>query len=351
MGALGILSTLALIAAACNATGGGAAATGGAISASASTSAATSPGGSGAAPPTVAPGGILVYTSVTQDTIDAVVGGFKSANPGVPVSVFRAPTGELAGRMAAEQREGRIRADVLWLTDPLSIQAYAAQNLLLRWMPSQASALKPAYAADSYWGTRLLNMVIVRQSSLTPAPASWHDLTSDAYKGAVAIPNPGFAGSAFGALGYFALDPGFGPDFYRALKANGAVQLNSPDDIVTGVAQGKYKVGMTLESSANAAIKKGSPVAIVWPQPGAIAIYSPIAVLAASTNPDGAKAFLEFVLSGPGQAAIAALGWQPIRSDVRGPVPGGPQVSPDWAAAFARRDQLLADYRAIFGDS
>ena len=52
-------------------------------------------GGDGEAP-------LRIYTSVTQETVDAVVAGFESANPGLAVEVFRAPTGELAGRIAAE---------------------------------------------------------------------------------------------------------------------------------------------------------------------------------------------------------------------------------------------------------
>jgi iron(III) transport system substrate-binding protein len=298
---------------------------------------------------TAAAGTITLYTSVTQGTVDAVVAAFKSAHPGANVDVFRAATGELAARIATEQRDGRIRGDLLWLTDPLSIQGYATQGLLRSWQPAAAAGIGDAYRSDTFWGTRFLNMVIVAGSSVAPAPVAWKDLANAAYKDAVAMPDPGFAGSAFGALAYFAQTQDFGIEFYRSLKSNGAVQVKSPDEVTAGVAEGRYKAGITIDNSARTAIAKGSPVQLVWPADGAIAMYSPIAVVAASANPSVAESFVEYVLSDPGQQVIAKTGWQPMRAGGGGPPPGGKQVFPDWTAAFGRQQDLLTQYRAIFG--
>lgn len=300
------------------------------------------------APTTPAPGTIALYTSVTQATVDAVVAGFQTSHPDITVNVFRAPTAELAGRIAAEMREGGIKGDILWLTDPLSIQAYAADGLLKVWQPAEAAGIDAAFHTDTFWGTRFLNMVMIQGSSVTPGPVGWHDLTNAAYKDAVGIPDPGFAGSALGALGYFDQTDGFGMDFYTELKANGATQVKTPDEVTTGVAEGRFKVGMTLDNSARTAIAKGSPIKLVWPSDGAIAMYSPIGVVDATANAPGAESFVEFVLSEPGQRAIASTGWQPIRLAAGGPSAEGIQVYPDWQAAFGRQENLLTMYRAIF---
>jgi iron(III) transport system substrate-binding protein len=189
-------------------------------------------------------------------------------------------------------------------------------------------------------------MVIIQQQGLDPPLTAWGDLADSAYRDGIAIPDPGFAGSAFGALGYFSLAPEFGPDFYAELKANGAVQVSSPGDVVSGVAEGRFLAGMTLDFSARNAVGNGSPIEIVWPQPGAIAIYSPIAVFSGSG--DGARSFANFVLTPQAQTLIAGTGWQPIRSDVAWPEEG-PTVSPDWTATFNRQADLLEQYRAVFG--
>ena len=295
-------------------------------------------------------GTVRLYTSVVQETVDAVVNPFKAAHPGVTVEVFRAPTGQLDSRIAAEQRQGGIQADVLWETDPLSMQQFAGQHLLRQWTPAEQSAVPAGYRGNGFWGTRILNMVIIHRAELTPAPVDWSDLLNPAYKGAVAIPDPGFAGSAYGALAYLGMSPDYGIDFYRRLKANGAVQVSAIGDVITGVAEGRFKVGMALDVTTRQQIAKGSPIKIAWPKSGAIAIYSPIAEIASSPNRVAAEAFIDFVLSKPGQEAIAATGWQPIRAGVAGgPTPGGKQVEPDWSAAFKRQADLLREYRTVFG--
>jgi iron(III) transport system substrate-binding protein len=300
------------------------------------------------APATVVGGTITLYTSVTQATVDAVAGGFHDAYPDVTLDVFRAPTAEVAARIATDLASGGLRADVLWLTDPLSIAAYADQGLLQAWTPPSAGAIDAAYRTDTFFGTRLLNMVMVTGSAVRPGPADWKDLLRADYRGKVAMPDPGFAGSAFAALGYFSQTAGYGTAFYQALKDNGTVQVKAPDDVTTGVAEGAYLAGITLDNSARTAIKKGSPIAMAWPSSGPIAIYSPIAAVAASPNLAAADAFVDYSLSLPGQARIAGTGWQPVVGP-GGPAVDGRQVSPDWAAAFGKQKELLASYRAIFG--
>ena len=123
--------------------------------------------------------------------------------------------------------------------------------------------------------------------------------------------------------------------------------MSSPGDVVTGVAEGRYLAGMTLDAIARSALDKGSPIEIVYPEPGAVAIYSPIGVVV-DGDVEAARSFVEHVLSVDGQAAIAATGWQPVRSDVAWDVPTGPLVFPDWTTLFDRQDEILAEYRSIF---
>jgi iron(III) transport system substrate-binding protein len=291
---------------------------------------------------------ITLYTSVTQDTVDAVVEAFESDHARIEVEVFRAPTGELTARLAAEQREGGIQADLIWLTDPLSVQQYDADGLLWEYTPAEVDQIPAEFRSDRFWGTRLLSMVIVQQLELSPGVTGWDDLADSAFS-PVATPDPGFAGSALGAMAYLVMAEGFGFSFYERLAALGGVQVNSPGDVVTGVAEGQFTAGMTLAFSARAAIAKGSPIEIVWPEPGAIVMYSPIAIFSSANNLSAAEDFVDFVLTSQGQAAIAGTGWQPVRADVAWEVDGGPIVTPSWPEVFNRQDELLDRYREIFG--
>ena len=350
-GFLTAVAVLATLLAGCASGPGGGASTPSAAPSAEPTTAGANPS-EGAPPASMPPSGtITLYSTVTQATVESIVAAFQAANPGVTVDLFRAPTGEVTARIAAEQRSGGIQADLLWLTDPLSIQQYDADGLLAPFAPADAAALDPADQGPTYWGTRLLSMVMVAGSAVSPQPTDWADLADPAYRGAIAVPDPGFAGSAFGLLGAFAQDPDYGLDFYQRLRDNGVVIVKSPDEVTTGVAEGRFQAGITLDFSARSAVAKGSPVRMIWPASGAVTMYSPIAQLASSDNAAAAQAFIDFVLSVEGQRLIGASGWQPARADVdAGPEPDGAQVRPDWAALFGGQADLLAGYRAIVGE-
>jgi iron(III) transport system substrate-binding protein len=289
---------------------------------------------------------LTIYTSVTQDTVESVVAGFSEVAPEVEVIVFRAPTGELTARIAAELASGDLGADVLWLTEPLSMYRYREQGLLEVWQPSGADALPSELVEDAFWGTRRMHMVVVTGSSPPVEIITWDDTRNPDLR--VVIPDPGFAGSALAVLGYVALTPGLGMDFYRDLAANGAVQVSSPGDVITAVAEGRFDAGITLEQPARVAAAAGSPLRIVWPSPGAITFGSPIAVVEGAS--DRAEEFVEYVLSEAGQTRIAATGWFPARPGVSGPEPppGAGEVFPDWASLSRQESGLLDEYRSIF---
>lgn len=294
-------------------------------------------------------GSVTLYTSVTQDTVDAVLAPLAKVAPGITVDVFRAPTGELDARIATELRTGGLGADVLWLTDPLSMERYAADGLLAPLVGDAYDAVPAEYRGDDFVGTRLLNLVIVAGTGLEAAPVAWSDLADPGLAGRVAMPDPGFAGSAYAALGYFGTAEDVGMAFYEALKENGVVVLQSPNDVLTGVAEGRYDAGITLDKTVRDAAEAGSPVELVWPEPGAISIFSPAAVTLASEDPAAANAFVEFLVSVEAQEAIAGTGWQPVLADA-GPPAEGPVIAPDWTELTGRQAELLDAYRTIFGD-
>jgi iron(III) transport system substrate-binding protein len=152
-------------------------------------------------------------------------------------------------------------------------------------------------------------------------------------------------------LGYFSSAPGYGIDYYKQLKANGAVQLNAPADTLTGVEQGTYAAGFTLANAAYTDQKKGSPIDVVWPRPGAIAIYAPIGVTTKKHLSSLATAFASYAASSAGQRLMAGQGQYVTLPGLGGPpIPAGsPIVSPDWPTLFGGYKSVLAAYAAIFG--
>jgi iron(III) transport system substrate-binding protein len=292
---------------------------------------------------------LTLYTCLSDESIQPVIAAFEGRDDGGAVDLFRAPTGELNARVAADARSGGLRADVIWGCDPLTVQAYVDQDLVGGWTPPEADGIPEEFRTDDYVGAHLLYMVAVHRTEV-PAPGTWADLAGGDYD-AVAVPDPAVAASALGTLGYFAADPDYGVDFYRDLQAGGAVQVSTPDEVTTGVAQGVYDAGMTTANSAYAAKDGGSPVDVVWPEPGAVAVYGPVALATDSADSDVAKAFIAFAVSEEGQAVLGGSGAYPTLPGAEGPtVPAGaPVVAPDWAAVGADQDEMLAEYQQVFG--
>jgi iron(III) transport system substrate-binding protein len=302
-----------------------------------------------AASTSAAAGSLVLYTCLSDESVQPVIKAFERRADGGHVDLFRAPTGQLNARVAADVRSGGLRADVVWGCDPLTVQALADQHLVGGWTPSDAQQIPAQFRTGNYVGAHLLYMVAVHRTSV-PAPRSWADLGGGGYA-ALAVPDPAVAASALGALGWFAAEPGYGVGFYRSLKSKGAVQVGTPDEVTTGVAQGVYDAGITTANSAYAAKDAGSPVDVVWPEPGAVAIYGPIALATHSASSQVAKNFVSFVVSKDGQTVLGRSRAYPTLPGIEGPTvpPGAPVVSPDWPAIGAQRDAILAEYHQVFG--
>jgi iron(III) transport system substrate-binding protein len=294
------------------------------------------------------PKSITLYTCVSDTTIGPVIDTFEHDNPGVKVNLYRAPTGDLNARVAGDVRSGGLRADVIWACDPLTMQDYADQGLVGGWTPK--TSIAPAYRTGDYVGVAVLYVVAVSKKGV-PAPVAWSDLTGPKYHGSVAVSDPSVAASALGALGYFAEHPAYGTAFYATLRKNGATQVSTPDDVVSGVADGVYAAGITTANSAYAAQKAGSPITISWPTPGAVAVYGPIALAKDTKKTATAEAFISYVASKSGQTQMSSLGSYPTLAGVPGPTKpaGAAVVSPDWSRLATDKAGLLAQYQKIFG--
>ncbi len=291
---------------------------------------------------------ITLYTCVSDESVQPIIEQFE-ADSGAEVNLFRAPTGDLNARIAGDLRSGGLKADVVWACDPLTMQGYVDQDLVGGWTPDNATDIPKQFRTEDYVGVAVLYVVGIYRNG-EPPPTSWSDLTGPDYN-SVALPDPTVAASALGALGWFDQNPEYGLDFYATLQENGAEQVSTPDDVVTGVAQGVYQAGITIANSAYLAKDAGSPIGVVWPEPGAVAVYGPIALANDSADSTVAQDFITYVVSESGQQVLGEAGSYPTLPGVEGPeVPAdAPVVYPDWPTITEDKDALLADYQKIFG--
>lgn len=283
-----------------------------------------------AAVPTLAqPAGKLVlYTSQPDKDAQQTVGGFKAANPGVTVEIFRSGTTEVMNKLMAEFAGGAPAADVLLIADAVTMEQLKAENRLLPHPKADVSQF-PAGAFDrdrTYFGTKLITTGIVVNKAAAMKPKSWADLLKPEAKGQVVMPSPLYSGAAAIHMAALSADPALGAGYYEALAKNGATAVRGNGAVATAVAGGQKSYGIIVEFMALNAAAKGSPVEFVFPAEGVSAVTEPVAILKTTRNEAAARAFVDFILSKPGQELAVSQGYLPARKDVTPPA-GFPNVS------------------------
>jgi len=322
----------------------------------------------GAAAPAVATGAVqtatavsgqfTLYTSVPQNIASRIEESLKKRHPDLRMTIFRAGTGEVVAKLAAEQKAGAIQADVVWVAEPSAYEEFKKQELLLKFAPKDADKLSAELkdADGFYYAGRLINTVIIYNTQLVKTPPTgWRDLTKPEFKGKIGLPTPAASGAAVAFVGALSKSSDFGYGYLAELKANGAVQVQNNTEANTKVAKGELMVASTLDYMIRDLKTQGSPVDIVWPKEGAIFTPSPVGIVKTSKNVEASKAFVDYLLSQQGQQDMVEVGsFLPVRDDVA-PPKGAPKLSEikrfplDWKDITARTEEIKKNFADIFG--
>jgi iron(III) transport system substrate-binding protein len=286
------------------------------------------------------PSRVLLYTSVPQELATQFGDAFMKKRPDVKVEIYRAGSTEVGAKIAAEREVGGIRADLLWLADAPIYYDLRKRGELFSYISPEAKAI-PADLKDPkglFTAGRLINMIIAVNTEVIPlkdAPKSWKEFPDHGKKAVMG--NPLYSGSNFVTVAAFVQKDGWG--WFERARAKGVAIVRGNSEAATALAGKEFGIAMTLDYIVTGLIKKGAPLAIVWPSEGAISVPSPIAIIKGTKNPDGSKAFVDYVLSKEGQEFLVKQEVIPVRSDVKPPAgqPSAKQIKflpipYEWAA-------------------
>jgi iron(III) transport system substrate-binding protein len=271
---------------------------------------------------------VLLYTSVPQALATQFADAFIKKRPDIKVEIYRAGSTEVGAKLAAEREVGGVRADLLWLADAPVYYDLRKRNELLAYISPEAKAI-PADLKDPkgyFTAGRLINMIIAVNTQVMPlkdAPKSWKNFPDVGKKAAMG--NPLYSGSNFVTVAAFVKRDGNWSWFERA-RDKGVAIVRGNSEAADALAGKEFGVAMTLDYMVVGLIKKGAPLAIVWPSDGAISVPSPIAIFKNTKNPAGSKAFVDYVLSKEGQEFLVRQEVIPVRGDVA-PPKGQPSAS------------------------
>lgn len=299
---------------------------------------------------------ITVYTSEPEEKVDEINAAFEAANPDIKVSVYRAGTGDLNARIAAEKQSGTIEADVLWAADAATFESYKAEGDLATLQDVDTSALidEAVDADNAYVGTRIIPTVIAYNTSVieaADAPQSWADLVDPKYANQLVLPDPAVSGAAAFNASVWKNDSQLGESWITALGDNRPMIAQSNGPTSQEIAGGGHPVGIVVDYLVRDLAAAGSPIEAVYPTEGAPYITEPAGVFSTSTKKEAAERYINFLLSEEGQKIAVEQAYLPVREDVGTPE-GTPPLSdialmtPDLAVVTADKDAAVSSFQS-----
>ena len=289
---------------------------------------------------------ITVYTSEPQEKIDALVAAFNEEQPNVTVEVFRAGTGDLTARIEAERTSGDVQADVLLAADSATFEAYASDDLLLAYTPTDVESLNQDVVDPEgfYTGTRIIPTVIAyNTTAIDSPPASWQDLTDSEYAGKITMPNPDVSGAAAYNAAVWMNTDDLGEAWLEDLAANAPVIADSNGPVAQAVAAGTQPVGIVVDYLVRELKAAGSPIDVAYPTEGVPYVSQPVGIFASTDAQEASESFVDFLVSEAGQTLAVEQSYLPVRNDVGTP-DGAPSM--DDIAILSPDLDLIADTKA-----
>lgn len=159
-------------------------------------------------------------------------------------------------------------------------------------------------------------------------PAGWASLLEPRWKGRVAFMDPGMSdiySSALAAAVYTYRGEG---DYMKLLADNLEYSsLSSLSEVNSGILDGRYSLGVTIEGAAQALRSGGADVDYIYPKEGTTVLPDGTAIVNGCPRPEAARQFLDFTVSKDAQKILVSdLNRRSVRLDVA-PLPGLSPVS------------------------
>ncbi len=300
-------------------------------------------------------GTVVIYTGGhTREQITELAKRFEQEY-GIKVQATRKPTGDILQMLAAEQKAGAVRADVISVADVAALGYLRQEGLIEKYLPPNAdqvveSLMEPG--GDSVPFT--LNVLgIAYNKAKVPAdktPKAWKDLTDPFFKGKVAHGNPATSGTTAGFVNAVTRIAGW--ELYQKLGAGGMLIQDSATALAQLVITGEALVALPgVEPNVLDAQKRGEPLAMIYPAEGVPVNAYYVSLARGAKNPNAARLFVAFHIADETQRHLNdRLASRAVLKHVAPPA-GLPRVTdvklvaPDFAWLAKNRKQMLETFQ------
>jgi iron(III) transport system substrate-binding protein len=220
---------------------------------------------------------LTVYTAVEAEDLKKYAARFNEDYPDIEIKWVRDSTGIVTAKLLAEKANPK--ADVVWGLAATSLLLMKGEGMLHPYEPKGLGKLDskfrdksnpPSWTGMDAWVASICYNIVEAQKNNLPVPTSWKDLTSPAYKGHVAMPNPNSSGTGFldvsSWLQMFGEEGGWA--FMDALHQNISHYTHSGSKPCKQAARGEVAIGVSFAFRGAKSKAQGAPLKIIIPSEG-----------------------------------------------------------------------------------
>ena len=255
---------------------------------------------------------VVIYTSMTQDDLDALIYCFNEVYPDIEIEVVNGTQGELNSRIMAEADNPQ--GDLVWcgLTDS---DGDSLADLFEKWVSEYDAQNLDGYTSNNgmysmdITSTVCLAVNTRLEKEMGLNITSYADLLNPELKGKIIFSDPNSSSAAWNNLcnimSVFGLDTDEAWDYIAQLMPNIKIS-DSSSACFNSVKDGEYVCGITYESGAVKLIMNGAEdYELRYFDEGVSASAFGSAIIKNCQHPNAARVLIDFTCSADGQNAMA----------------------------------------------
>ncbi|WP_104494254.1 ABC transporter substrate-binding protein [Paracoccus denitrificans] len=257
---------------------------------------------------------VTVVTSFPRDLTDPFKAAFETAYPGTTLEVVSRNTNAAVSHL--QETRGANTIDLMWASAPDAFEVLKEEGLLAK-VDVQFEGIPDAiggypvhdpdgtyfgFAASGYgimYNTRYV------QANDLPVAQEWEDLKRAEYNGHVAMSSPSRSGTTHLTVETVLQGEGWDQGWatWKWISGNMNTVTERSFGVPDAVNSGATGFGIVIDFFGLASKASGFPVELVYPSVTAI-VPANIGIIENAPNQEGAKQFVEFLLSPEGQQVL-----------------------------------------------
>jgi iron(III) transport system substrate-binding protein len=293
-----------------------------------------------------------------SETAAAVCNGFEKKYPGIKCEYVRTTAQVAFQRVSQDMKAGLAVASVISSTDTSHYGHMKKEGWLQPYKPKNLTELIDSFKTyndpDNQFVATAAGLVLITYNtsvvSEKDAPKKWTDLADPRWKGKVSIGHPGFSG--YVGTWVVQMRKSYGWDYFKKLEANKPRIGRSINDTVTMLNAKESWVAAGPSATTLISKDKGNPLALVYPEDGAILMISPSGIMKNAPAPNTAKLFMEYLLGKDCNEIMLKFRQDPVNKTVK--MPAGMKSVADVKTirpSYEEIDKGIPEVKELFRDT